>query len=134
MSKTRQNGEHAGAQRSTVEEREATRDQPAFLDDHEVARWNARLAVLLSGRIRRMNEARAPVPGTVTYGAANYPHDPDVWLADWRENLPEGDPRRKQGPDIVRNGTPEAYATMVAAHQAIRAAYGLPSDVGTAEG
>ncbi len=104
-----------------------------FANDHEIAHWNARLAQQLRDRGRRLDDARALVPGTVSYGAANYPHDPDVWLADWRDNLPNGDPRRSHGPPIVRNGTAEAYHSMKAAHDAIREAYDSPSDDGISD-
>jgi hypothetical protein len=91
--------------------------------------WDNRLVERLDERRRRLEEVRAPVKGAaVNYGAANFPHDPDVWLADWRDNLPPDDPRRNMGPPIVQIGTVQAYHKMKAAHNAIRGAYGLPPE------
>jgi hypothetical protein len=92
--------------------------------------WNRRLERRLQARLRQLEEARAPVKGAaVNYGASNYPHDPDVWIADWRDNLPEGDPRRAIGPPIVKSGSLDAYHKMKVASAAIRSAYGLPPEV-----
>ncbi len=88
--------------------------------------WDRRLSEYLEERLSQLEEARAPVKGAaVNYGAANFPHDPDVWLPDYRDVLPEDDPRRNMGPPIVRNGTPEAYHKMKAVSNALRDAYGL---------
>jgi hypothetical protein len=110
-----------------------SKGETGLTDTQDMSVWDARLAQLCSERVRRIREASEPVPGTVSYGAANAPHDnPFVFAADWRENLPEGDPRRFVGPPITRNGTVEAYQNMQAAHGAIRNAYGLgpePSDI-----
>jgi hypothetical protein len=92
--------------------------------------WNRRLERRLRARLKRLEEARAPVKGAaVNYGASNFPHDPDVWIADWRDNLPEGDPRREIGPPIVKSGSVEAYHKMRIASAAIRRAYELPPEV-----
>jgi hypothetical protein len=92
--------------------------------------WNRRLERHLQARLTRLEEARAPVKGAaVNYGASNFPHDPDVWVADWRDNLPEDDPRRETGPPIVKSGSVEAYHKMKVASSAIRSAYGLPPEV-----
>jgi hypothetical protein len=90
---------------------------------------NRKLREYFKASLVELEKARADVPGsTVSYGASNYPHDPDLWAADWRDVLPPSDPRRRMGPPIVRNGTARAYHSMQAAHSAIREAYGLPPE------
>ncbi len=67
----------------------------------------------------------------VRYGSANGPEIGDEFAADWRELLPEGHPQRLIGPPLVIAGTPEADATLAAAHDALRAAMrtaSLPPD------
>jgi hypothetical protein len=75
--------------------------------------------------LAQLEAAREDVPGRVAYGASNFPHDPTVWAADWRDRLPPDDPRRHDRNDpVVKNGSLEAYRTMEAADRAIRVAYG----------
>lgn len=95
-------------------------------DEEEL--WNGRLTVHLEARRKRLEEARAPVPGSVSYGASNFPHDPTIWSPDWRDGLPPGDPLRKKDPPITESGTPRAYKKMAAAYKAIISAYGLAPD------
>ncbi|HXT91970.1 MAG TPA: hypothetical protein VN714_22270, partial [Trebonia sp.] len=76
-----------------------------------------------------LEHAREDVPGVVAYGASNYPHDPTVWAADWRDGLPPDDARRhdEENP-VVQNGSLAAYKTMRAAHRAVRTSMGRPAD------
>jgi hypothetical protein len=60
--------------------------------------------------------------GYVRYGSANRSQLGDEFAADWRELLPEDHPQRLIGPPLVIAGTPEADATLAAAHDALRAA------------
>lgn len=83
---------------------------------------------------RREILTRSAPEGTdknVRYGSANRPEIGDEFAADWRELLPEGHPQRLIGPPLVIAGTPEADATLAAAHDALRAAMrtaSLPPD------
>jgi hypothetical protein len=92
------------------------------VEDFTTEEWDfadKQLEDLLAERLRVLEEARADTPGTVHYGASNFPHDPVIWAADWREALPPDDPYRQIGPPIATNGTDEAYETMKAAHRAV---------------
>jgi hypothetical protein len=60
--------------------------------------------------------------GDVRYGSANRTQFGDEFATDWRELLPDDHPQRLIGPPLVVAGTPEADATLVAAHDALRAA------------
>jgi hypothetical protein len=60
--------------------------------------------------------------GSALYGSANRPQFGDEFAADWRELLPDDHPQRQIGPPLAIAGTPEADATLVAAHSALLAA------------
>jgi hypothetical protein len=60
--------------------------------------------------------------GGIRYGSANRTQFGDEFATDWREMLPDDHPQRLIGPPLVIAGTPEADATLVAAHNALRAA------------
>ncbi len=90
--------------------------------------WDIRRRQYLGARQAEIEELYRPEPGAKILGPI-YPSDPDFWLADWRDCLPPGDPLRESGSPIVRNGTPEAYASMRAADAAIRQAYARPPEL-----
>jgi hypothetical protein len=99
--------------------------QPNHTEPSGEVDWDKRREEYFAAKRARLEEANRPdEPGVVTFGA-NAPNDPDLWVADWREALPPGDPLRESGPPIVKVGSPEAYAKMRAANSAIRQAYGL---------
>lgn len=98
---------------------------PESLSGDDLASLNQQLEEHVKVSLERLAEARSDVPGVVSYGASNYPHDPDFWVADWREILPHDDPRRVSGPPLIKPGTVAAYRSMQRAHHAARLAFGL---------
>jgi len=110
------------------DEPRTTEVEPTDIDASGEVDWDKRREEYFAAKRARLEEARRPEPGAIMLWSGNYPSDPDIWNADWRESLPPGDPLREVGPPIVRNGTPEAFETMRAAHAAIRRAYGLPPE------